>query len=165
MTVTASDIKAAAKLIAGEVMRTPLVAAPRLSEILGCELYLKLENLQFTGSFKDRGALVKLKSLTADQAKCGVIAMSAGNHAQGVAYHAPRLGIPATIVMPEFAAFMKVERTRDLGARVVLVGTRSSTRRCSTRRQSTRPFALSRRPTARRRSAGSGSSGTTVSRR
>ncbi len=122
MTVTASDIKAAAKLIAGEVMRTPLVAAPRLSEILGCELYLKLENLQFTGSFKDRGAFVKLKSLTPEQAGCGVIAMSAGNHAQGVAYHARRLGIPATIVMPEFAAFMKVERTRELGARVVLAG-------------------------------------------
>ncbi|MCH9012844.1 MAG: threonine ammonia-lyase [Proteobacteria bacterium] len=122
MTVSASDIKAAAKEIEGEVMRTPLVAAPRLSEILGCELYLKLENQQYTGSFKDRGALNKLKSLTAEQAGFGVIAMSAGNHAQGVAHHARRLGIPATIVMPEFAPFTKVERTRELGARVVLLG-------------------------------------------
>ncbi len=122
MSVTAEDIRAAAKEIAGEVIRTPLVPAPRLGEMLGCELYLKLENLQRTGSFKDRGALVKLKSLTPEQAKSGVIAMSAGNHAQGVAYHAERLGIPATIVMPEFAPFSKVERTRNFGARVVLTG-------------------------------------------
>jgi threonine dehydratase len=121
-TVTAEDIRAAGRTIAGDVIRTPLVAAPRLSEILGCELYLKLENQQYTGSFKDRGALNKLKSLTPEQAKSGVIAMSAGNHAQGVAHHAQRLGIPATIVMPEFAPFTKVERTKDLGARVVLTG-------------------------------------------
>ncbi len=120
--VTAEDIRAAGRSIAGEVIRTPLVAAPRLGEILGCELYLKLESQQYTGSFKDRGALNKLKSLTPEQAKLGVIAMSAGNHAQGVAYHARRLGIPATIVMPEFAPFTKVERTRELGARVVLSG-------------------------------------------
>ena len=120
--VTAEDIRAAGRTIAGEVIRTPLVAAPRLGEILGCELYLKLENQQYTGSFKDRGGLNKLKSLTPEQAKLGVIAMSAGNHAQGVAYHARRLGIPATIVMPEFAPFTKVERTKDLGARVVLTG-------------------------------------------
>ena len=120
--VTAEDIRAAAQTIAGAVIRTPLVAAPRLSEILGCELYLKLENQQYTGSFKDRGALNKLKSLTPEQAKFGVIAMSAGNHAQGVAHHARRLGIPATIVMPEFAPFTKVERTKDLGAQVVLTG-------------------------------------------
>jgi len=122
MTVTPQDIRAAAKQIAGEVVRTPLVPAGRLGERLGCELYLKLENHQFTGSFKDRGSLVKLKSLTPEQAKYGVIAMSAGNHAQGVAYHAKRLGIPATIVMPEFAPFTKVERTKELGARVVLTG-------------------------------------------
>ena len=121
-TVTAEDIRAAGRTIAGEVMRTPLVAAPRLSEILGCDLYLKLENQQYTGSFKDRGALNKLKSLSAEQAGYGVIAMSAGNHGQGVAHHAQRLGIPAVIVMPEFAPFTKVERTRELGARVVLVG-------------------------------------------
>ena len=120
--VTIDDIRAAADLIRGEVIRTPLIPAPRLSESLGCELYLKLENLQYTGSFKDRGSLVKLKSLTPAQAKYGVIAMSAGNHAQGVAYHARRLGIPATIVMPEFAPFSKIERTRNFGARVVLLG-------------------------------------------
>lgn len=122
MTVTAADIKAAAKLIRGEVVRTPLVSAARLGEALGCELSLKLECLQYTGSFKDRGALVKLKSLSPEQAKLGVIAMSAGNHAQGVAYHARRLGIPATIVMPEFAPFSKIERTRQFGARVVQIG-------------------------------------------
>ncbi len=122
MTVTADDIRGAAAQIAGEVVRTPLVSAKRLGEILGCELYLKLENQQYTGSFKDRGALLKLKSLTAEQAKNGVIAMSAGNHAQGVAYHARRLGIPATIVMPEFAPVTKVERTKNLGARVLQTG-------------------------------------------
>ncbi len=122
MSVTLEDIRAAAELLEGEVIRTPLVPAPRLSRRLGCELYLKLENLQYTGSFKDRGALIKLKSLTPEQRKTGVIAMSAGNHAQGVAYHAKRLGIPATIVMPEFAPFSKVEQTRKFGARVVLEG-------------------------------------------
>jgi len=122
MSVTVEDIRRAADEIAGEVVRTPLVPARRLGEMLGCELHLKLENLQYTASFKDRGSLNKLKSLTPEQAKIGVIAMSAGNHAQGVAYHARRLGIPATIVMPEFAPFGKVERTRKLGARVVLTG-------------------------------------------
>ncbi len=122
MTVGIEDIRTAAKSIEGEVVRTPLVAAPRLSQTLGCEISLKLENLQFTGSFKDRGALNKLKSLSAAEAGRGVIAMSAGNHAQGVAHHAQRLGIPATIVMPEFAPFTKVERTRSFGARVVLEG-------------------------------------------
>ena len=122
MTVGIEDIRTAAEAIEGEVVRTPLVAAPRLSQTLGCEISLKLENLQFTGSFKDRGALNKLKSLSAAEAERGVIAMSAGNHAQGVAHHAQRLGIPATIVMPEFAPFTKVERTRSFGARVVLEG-------------------------------------------
>lgn len=122
MSVSIADIRAAADLLAGQIVRTPSIPAPRLGESLGCELYLKLENLQATGSFKDRGSLVKLLSLTPDQAKTGVIAMSAGNHAQGVAYHAQRLGIPATIVMPEFAPFTKVERTKDFGARVVLTG-------------------------------------------
>jgi threonine dehydratase len=93
-----------------------------MSEVLGCDLYLKLENLQRTGSFKDRGACVRLSNLDPREAKRGVIAMSAGNHAQGVAYHARRLGIPATIVMPEFAPFSKVERTKSFGARVVLTG-------------------------------------------
>jgi threonine dehydratase len=122
LTVTLDDIRAAAKLLQGEVIRTPLMPAQRLSRRLGCELYLKLENLQYTGSFKDRGAFVKLKSLTEAQAERGIIAMSAGNHAQGVAYHAKRLGIPATIVMPEFAPITKVEQTRKFGARVILTG-------------------------------------------
>ena len=122
MSVTLDDIRRAAEIIDGAVIRTPLVPAPRLSRRLGCELHLKLESLQYTGSFKDRGALVKLKSLSEQQAKRGVIAMSAGNHAQGVAYHAKRLGVPATIVMPEFAPFTKVEQTRKFGARVLLTG-------------------------------------------
>ena len=122
MSVTIQDIEKARATIAGEVVRTPLVPASRLGQSLGCELYLKLESQQVTGSFKDRGALVKLKSLDEAQRRNGVIAMSAGNHAQGVAYHAQRLGIPSVIVMPEFAPFTKVERTRSFGARVVLVG-------------------------------------------
>lgn len=122
MTTTIDDIRAAAESLKGQVIRTPLVPAARMSEVLGCELYLKLENLQRTGSFKDRGSCIKLSSLSPDEAKRGVIAMSAGNHAQGVAYHAQRLGIPATIVMPEFAPFSKVERTKSFGARVVLTG-------------------------------------------
>ncbi len=122
MTTTIDDIRAAAERLKGQVIRTPLVPAARMSEVLGCELYLKLENLQRTGSFKDRGAYIRLSSLTPEEARRGVIAMSAGNHAQGVAYHAQRLGIPATIVMPEFAPFSKVERTKSFGARVVLTG-------------------------------------------
>lgn len=122
MTETLEQIREAAETLRGQVVRTPLVRAGRLSERLGCDLFLKLENLQHTGSFKDRGAYIRLTRLSGDEAKRGVIAMSAGNHAQGVAYHAQRLGIPATIVMPEFAPFSKVERTRAFGARVVLVG-------------------------------------------
>jgi len=120
--INLDSIRAAAEGIREHVVRTPLTPAARLAESLNCELFLKLESLQFTGSFKDRGACWKLMNLEEDQAKRGVIAMSAGNHAQGVAYHARRLGIPATIVMPEFAPFSKVERTRAFGARVVLTG-------------------------------------------
>jgi threonine dehydratase len=122
VTTTIDDIRAAARHLEGQVIRTPLVPAARMSEVLGCELYLKLENLQRTGSFKDRGAYIRLSRLAPEEARRGVIAMSAGNHAQGVAYHARRLGIPATIVMPEFAPFSKVERTRSFGAKVVLTG-------------------------------------------
>jgi len=122
LTTTIADIRAAAGLLEGQVIRTPLVPAARMSEVLGCDLHLKLENLQRTGSFKDRGAYVRLSNLSPEEAERGVIAMSAGNHAQGVAYHAQRLGVPATIVMPEFAPFSKVERTRAFGARVVLTG-------------------------------------------
>jgi len=122
MAVGLAEIREAAGLLRGAVVRTPLVPAERLSQLLGCRLHLKLESLQATGSFKDRGAFVKLNSLTAEERRRGVIAMSAGNHAQGVAYHAQRLDIPATIVMPEFAPFLKVERTRAYGARVLLTG-------------------------------------------
>jgi threonine dehydratase len=115
-------VQAAATVIAGAVLRTPAVAAPTLSALAGAEVVLKLETLHPTGSFKERGALTKLLSLDADQRRAGIVTMSAGNHAQGVAYHARRLGIPATIVMPEGTPFTKVERTEGHGARVVLSG-------------------------------------------
>jgi threonine dehydratase len=121
--VSLDDIRAATARIAGQVVRTPLVRSPRLAEITGAaEVWLKLENQQFTGSFKDRGALNKLLGLDEAARRSGVIAMSAGNHAQGVAYHAQRLRIPATIVMPRGTPFTKVERTRSFGARVVIEG-------------------------------------------
>lgn len=122
MTVTLADIRAAAAALQGHIVRTPTVPAPALSAELGCEVWLKLETQQHTGSFKPRGAFVKIRSLTPAQQQAGVIAMSAGNHAQGVAFWAGRLGIPATIVMPKATPFSKVERTRALGARVELHG-------------------------------------------
>ena len=122
MSVTIADIEAARRLIAGVVLRTPMLPAPRLSALTGAEVYVKYENLQVTNSFKDRGALVKLSSLSEAERKRGVIAMSAGNHAQAVAYHAARLGIPATIVMPVTTPFVKVAATRSHGAEVVLDG-------------------------------------------
>ena len=122
MTVTLADIEAARRVIAGVVLRTPMLPAPKLSALTGAEVYVKYENLQVTNSFKDRGALVKLVSLTDAERKRGVIAMSAGNHAQSVAYHAERLGIPATIVMPVTTPFVKVAATRSYGAEVVLHG-------------------------------------------
>ena len=106
----------------GEVVDTPTLASRTLSAMLGCEVFLKFENLQFTASFKERGALNKMAQLTAEERAAGVLAVSAGNHAQGVAYHAQRMGIPATIVMPRFAPAVKVERTRGFGASVVLEG-------------------------------------------
>lgn len=121
MNVTVESIRAAANVIHGEVVRTPIVRSGPLSDAMGVNIFLKLETLQRTGSFKDRGALVKLKSV-AQQGGTGVIAISAGNHAQGVAYHAQRLGIPATIVMPKGTPFTKIVRTRDFGARVILEG-------------------------------------------
>ena len=120
--VTIDDIRAAAAAIAGELSRTPAIPARALSALTGAEVVLKLESSHRTGSFKERGALVKLKSLDAAQRKSGVIAMSAGNHAQGVAYHARRLGIPATIVMPAGTPFAKIERTEAHGATIVLRG-------------------------------------------
>jgi len=120
--VTLDDVRAAAKTIEGQVVRTPMRHSQTLSDIAGCEIYLKFENRQFTASFKERGALNRLKALTPDERKRGVAAMSAGNHAQGVAYHAGRLGVPATIVMPVSAPFTKVKHTRDFGATVILEG-------------------------------------------
>jgi threonine dehydratase len=115
-------IEAARRVIAGAVLRTPMLPAPKLSALTGAEVYVKYENLQVTNSFKDRGALVKLTSLSDAERRRGVIAMSAGNHAQAVAYHAARLGIPATIVMPVTTPFVKVAATRSHGAEVVLHG-------------------------------------------
>ena len=120
--VSLQDIRAAAGRIAGSVERTPLVHSRTLSRLTGAEVYLKLENLQFTASFKERGALNKLLSLSAEERKRGVIAMSAGNHAQAVAYHAARLGAPATIVMPKGSPNTKIRNTRVHGATVLLEG-------------------------------------------
>lgn len=120
--ITPADIEAAAQRIEGHVLRTPLVPAPRLSELTGATVLVKHENMQATASFKERGAVNKLLGLTEAEKARGVIAMSAGNHAQAVAYHARRFGIPATIVMPETTPLVKVENTRAHGARVVLYG-------------------------------------------
>lgn len=120
--VTATDIEAAATRIGGAVMRTPCVISHTLSAITGCTLHLKFENLQFTASFKERGALNRLLQLSDGERQAGVCAMSAGNHAQGVAYHARRLGIPAAIVMPRGTPLTKICRTRDHGARVIIAG-------------------------------------------
>lgn len=120
--VTLADIEAARRTIAGHVLRTPLLPAPPLSALTGAEVFVKYENLQVTNSFKERGACVKLTALDAAEQRRGVIAMSAGNHAQAVAYHARRLGIPATIVMPETTPFVKVKATEAHGASVVLHG-------------------------------------------
>ncbi|WP_262271256.1 threonine ammonia-lyase [Microvirga yunnanensis] len=120
--ITIRDVERAAETIRGQVLRTPLVPAPRLSQLTGATVFVKHENMQPTGSFKERGAATKLESLDPDERRRGVIAMSAGNHAQAVAYHARRLGIPATIVMPEGTPLVKAENTRSYGARVILEG-------------------------------------------
>jgi threonine dehydratase len=122
VSVTAADVAAAAARLAGQIVVTPCLPSRTLTDITGAELWLKFENLQYTASFKERGALNCLMQLSAGQAAAGVVAMSAGNHAQGVAYHARRLGIPATIVMPRHTPFVKVENTRRFGARVALEG-------------------------------------------
>lgn len=122
MAVTLEDIQQAAKTIQGNIENTPLVHSRTLSQLSNAEVYLKFENLQFTASFKERGALNKLLSLSKEQRDKGVIAMSVGNHAQAVAYHAHRLAIPAVIVMPHFAPNVKVEHTRAFGAEVILHG-------------------------------------------
>jgi threonine dehydratase len=120
--LTLADIESARRVIAGHVLRTPMLPAPRLSALTGAEVFVKYENLQVTNSFKERGARVKLASLTADERSRGVIAMSAGNHAQAVAYHAADLGIAATIVMPVMTPFVKVAATKAYGAEVLLDG-------------------------------------------
>jgi threonine dehydratase len=120
--VTLAEIEAARRTIAGHVLRTPTLPAPPLSALAGAEVFVKYENLQVTNSFKERGACVKLAALTAGERRRGVIAMSAGNHAQAVAYHAQRLSIPATIVMPVTTPFVKVKATERYGATVLLHG-------------------------------------------
>ena len=122
MSVTIDDIRAAAGRIDGQVVKTPMNHSRTLSEIIGAEVWLKFENLQFTAAYKERGALNKLSQLTEEEMTRGVIAASAGNHAQAVAYHGARLGIPVTIVMPEPTPTMKVIQTEGHGANVVLHG-------------------------------------------
>jgi len=120
--ISLSDIEAARERIRGAVKLTPCMPSDSLSKQLGCEVYLKLENLQRTGSFKERGALNRLLALTPEERRRGVITASAGNHAQALSYHAGRLGIPVTVVMPEPAAINKVNANRALGARIVFHG-------------------------------------------
>lgn len=116
------DIEQAARRLQGHLLNTPCVASQTLSQLTGAQIYLKFENLQYTASFKERGACNKLSQLSGDERRRGVIAMSAGNHAQGVAYHAQRLGIRSVIVMPRFTPGVKIERTRGFGAEIVLHG-------------------------------------------
>jgi threonine dehydratase len=122
MTLTYDAILAAAGRLRGHIERTPCRHSKTLSEITGAEVWVKFENLQFTAAYKERGALNMLLTLGENAARRGVIAASAGNHSQGLAYHAARLGIPATIVMPRTTPFMKVRQTRAFGAEVVLDG-------------------------------------------
>ncbi|MFT5530006.1 MAG: threonine dehydratase [Candidatus Poriferisodalaceae bacterium] len=120
--IVSADVDAAHKGIADQIVRTPTTHSRTLSAITGAEVWLKFENHQYTASFKDRGSLWRLMQLDEKQRQAGVLAVSAGNHAQGVAYHATRLGIPATIVMPRFTPNVKVANTMALGAEVVLEG-------------------------------------------
>lgn len=120
--VTYADIERARRVVAGKTLVTSCAPSRTLSEIFGCRLWLKFENLQFTASFKERGALNRLAALSDEYDSAGVVAMSAGNHAQGVAYHARNLGIPATIVMPVGTPNVKVENTRRYGANVIVEG-------------------------------------------
>jgi threonine dehydratase len=122
MTLTFAQIEAAARRLKGHIERTPCRHSRTLSKITGAEVWVKFENLQFTASYKERGALNKLLLFTADERRRGVIAASAGNHSQGLAYHGSRLGVPVTIVMPRSTPFVKVQQTRDFGAEVVLDG-------------------------------------------
>ena len=121
-TLTFEQVRQAARRLHGEVVDTPCLASRTLGGMAGCEVFLKFENHQFTASFKERGALNKMAQLSAHERRRGVLTVSAGNHAQGVAYHAQRMAMPALIVMPRFAPSVKVERTRGFGAEVVLEG-------------------------------------------
>jgi threonine dehydratase len=120
--VTLADVHAAAAIIRGSTVVTECNESRTLGAVIGCRVWLKFENLQFTSTFKERGALNRLEALSPDERRRGVIAMSAGNHAQGVAYHARRLGVPATIVMPIGTPMVKIENTRRLGAEVIICG-------------------------------------------
>lgn len=122
MSVTIDDIRAAAARLAGHIERTPCRPSRTLSQISGAQVWIKFENLQFTAAFKERGALNKLLQLTPAEQKRGVIAASAGNHAQGLSYHGQRLGVPVTIVMPLATPMVKIEHTRHFGAEVILHG-------------------------------------------
>ena len=117
-----ASIQTARENLRGQVLKTPFTLSRTLSDIFGAEIWLKFENLQFTASFKERGALNRMLTLSEDERRAGVIAVSAGNHAQGVAYHAQRMGVPAVIVMPRFTPTVKVANTRRFGAEVVLAG-------------------------------------------
>ena len=121
-TLTFEQVRQAARRLHGEVVDTPCLASRTLGGMAGCDVFLKFENHQFTASFKERGALNKMAQLSAHERRRGVLTVSAGNHAQGVAYHAQRMAMPALIVMPRFAPSVKVERTRGFGAEVVLEG-------------------------------------------
>jgi threonine dehydratase len=120
--LTLADVRAAAERISGHVVRTPTMHSKTLSMIAGCDIWLKFENLQFTAAYKERGALNALLQLTDEQKSRGVIAASAGNHAQGLSYHGTRLGIPTTIVMPRTTPTVKVMQTEAVGGKVVLEG-------------------------------------------
>jgi len=122
LAITDSDVRAAAEKLRGQAINTPFLPSRTLSELCGCEIWLKFENHQFTASFKERGALNKLASLSAEQAGHGVLAVSAGNHAQAVAYHAQRLDMKAVIVMPNHTPTVKISRTRHFGAEIILAG-------------------------------------------
>lgn len=117
-----ASIQTARENLRGQVLKTPFTLSRTLSDIFGAEIWLKFENLQFTASFKERGALNRMLTLSDEERRAGVIAVSAGNHAQGVAYHAQRMGVPAVIVMPRFTPTVKVANTRRFGAEVVLAG-------------------------------------------
>lgn len=122
LAISLADVESAARLIEGQIVHTPTLRSQTLSKITGADVWIKFENHQFTASFKERGALTRLLALSASQRERGVVAMSAGNHAQAVAYHAQRLGIPATIVMPRSTPNAKVDQTRVFGPEVILEG-------------------------------------------